>query len=115
MSQQEPKKSRVRVWFERIERAVHRVRQQDGLLTNADTTLRSVVADVEGTASGTSEDRQDGPRTYMRTPNARGSAGGVLVEVAKLRSLTAGTSYDDELEAVLRDYPNLANLYDSSG
>jgi hypothetical protein len=67
----------------------------------------------ETPASFEEHEGERGPRVFVRTPHPGGSDGGVLVEVARLRSLRSGTNYDDELKAVMRDYPNLANLYDS--
>jgi hypothetical protein len=117
---------RTEVWFEKIERAVHRVRQRDGSLTTKQALSQALEDDAEARAlydrycapkrdenvtAGDREHHEDAPRANMCALRLDQSSGGVLFEVARLRSLKSGTSYADELEAVMRAYPNLAYLY----
>jgi hypothetical protein len=117
---------RTEVWFEKIERAVHRVRQRNGSLTVTQALSQALEDDAEARAlydtycarkcseNVTPVDREQlEHRAHLdvRASNPDWSAGGVLVEVARLRSVKLGTDYADELEAVMRAYPNLAYLY----
>lgn len=117
---------RTEVWFEKIERAVHRVRQRDSSLTATQALSQALEDDAEARAlydrhcapkrneNATAVDREHlehGTRVGTRTSNPDWSAGGVLLEVAGLRSLKSGKDYADELEAVMHAYPNLAYLY----
>lgn len=126
MRRRPSKGSAPEVWFERIERAVHRVQQRNRSLTASEALSEALGEDDVARAlyarycargrhatATVMEGRQDThqPRVSARAPGSDGSAGGVLLEVARLRSLRSGTDYADEIEAVLRDYPNLAHLY----
>ena len=130
MKQRASDQDMTAVWFERVEWAVHQARQRDGSLTQSQALSQAIDGDAEarglyarrrpirkaGTeTSAETRSREHGPRAYLRVPGPDGAPGGVLVEVARLRSLTAGTSYDDELKAVMRDYPNLASFCEKDG
>jgi hypothetical protein len=119
---------RTEVWFEKIERAVHRVRQRDSSLTATQALSQALEDDAEAKAlydtycapqrnhnvtAGDREQHEHEPRVNMCALRLDQSSGGVLFEVARLRSLKSGTNYADELEAVMRAYPNLAYLYKS--
>ena len=97
---------RTEVWFEKIERAVHRVRQRDSSLTATQALSQALEDDAEARAlydrhcapkrndNATAVDREHlehGRRVDMRASSLDWSAGGVLLEVAKLRSLKSGT------------------------
>jgi hypothetical protein len=121
---------RTEVWFEKIERAVHRVRQRDSSLTATQALSQALEDDAEARAlydtycvpkrnekvtAGDREQREHAQRVNMCASRLDRSSGGVLFEVARLRSLKSGTDYADELEAVMRAYPNLAYLYKGDG
>jgi hypothetical protein len=118
------------VWFEKIERAVHRVRQRDSSLTATQALSQALEDDAEARAlydrycapkcnenvtAGDREQCEQAPRVNVCASRLDGSGNGVLFEVARLRSFKSGTDYADELEAVMRTYPNLAYLYKGAG